>query len=377
LKVGYVSPDFRTHSVSHFVEPLLRGHDRHEVEVFCYAEVARPDAVTASLKGFADHWQETVGLSDNALAERIRADGIDILVDLAGHTANNRLPLFALRPAPVQVTWLGYPNTTGLETIQYRLVDAVTDPSGEADAWASEALVRLKDGFLSYSAGRNTPATTAPPCLEAGVVTFGSFNNPAKMSPSTLDAWATLLSRLPHAKLLLKGKPFADSAARAMVLANLTKRGVAAERVELAPWSPGIDAHLATYNRVDIALDPFPYNGTTTTCEALWMGVPVVTLCGDRHAGRVGASLLTQVGLTELIASSVEEYVEIAGGLAADPGRLNEMRRTLRPRMAASPLCDGRSFARRVEAAYRAMWQDWCTGQSARSQDIPAAPTGS
>jgi protein O-GlcNAc transferase len=360
LKIGYVSPNFHRHSVACFVEPLLMGTDRQAVEVFCYAEVKRPDAVTGDLLRLADHWLVTVGLSDDELAERIRADGIDILVDLAGHTTNNRLRVFARKPAPVQVTWLGYPNTTGLEAIDYRLVDAVTDPVGEADAWASETLVRLEDGFLCYGALKDVPEPTAPPCLKTGTVTFGSFNNPAKVSAATLDVWAMLLSRLPQARLLLKGKPFADAATRALFLARLGERGLAADRVELVAWLSDANTHLALYHRVDIALDPFPYNGTTTTCEALWMGIPVVTLRGDRHAGRVGASLLSQIGLTDLIANSVEEYVEIAVALARNPGRLSDLRRVLRPRVAASPLCDGPAFARKMESAFRMMWQHWC-----------------
>jgi protein O-GlcNAc transferase len=366
LKIGYVSPDFRVHSVAYFVEPLLKGHDRQAVEVFCYAEVNRPDTVTGDLQRLADHWLVTVGLSDEELAERIRADGIDILVDLAGHTAKNRLRVFARKPAPVQVTWLGYPNTTGLEAIDYRLVDAVTDPIGEADAWASETLVRLEGGFLCYGGVKDAPEPTVPPCLKTGTVTFGSFNNPAKVSAATFDAWATLLSRLPQARLLLMGRPLGDVATRALFLARLDERGVAAERVELAAYLPGRVAHLAAYHRGDIALDPFPYNGATITCEALWMGVPVVTLRGDRHAGRVGASLLSQIGLTELIANSVEEYVEIALALAGNPRRLDDLRRDLRPRMVASPLCDGGAFARKMEAAFRTMWQDWCAASRAR-----------
>jgi protein O-GlcNAc transferase len=360
LRIGYVSPDFRQHSVAYFVEPLLQGHDRQQVEVFCYAEVVRPDQVTARLQGLADHWLTTVGLSDDAVAERIRADGIDILVDLAGHTAHNRLQVFARKPAPVQVTWLGYPNTTGLKAIDYRLVDAVTDPAGEADAFASETLVRLEGGFLCYAGGKDALEPAAPPCLKTGRVTFGSFNNPAKVSAATFDAWAALLTRLPQAQLLLKGKPFADDGTRMLCLQRLGERGVSADRVELMAQLPDPAAHLAAYHRVDIGLDPFPYNGTTTTCEALWMGVPVVTLRGDRHAGRVGASLLTQIGVSDLIAASVEEYVAIAAALAVDPGRLNELRQTLRARLAASPLCDGRAFASKVEAAFRAMWQQWC-----------------
>jgi len=284
LRIGYLSPDFREHSVAYFVEPLLRGHDRQKVEVFCYAEITRPDSVTTRLQGLADRWLMTVGLSDQRLAERIRSDGIDILVDIAGHTAGNRLLVFARKPAPVQVTWVGYPNTTGLKAIDYRLVDAVTDPAGEADVWASEALVRLEDGFLCYRALRDGPEPTPPPCLKTGTVTFGSFNNPAKVSTATFDAWAKLLSRLPQARLILKGISFADADTRASFLARLGDRGVAADRIELATWLPGPAEHLALYHRVDIALDPFPFNGTTTTCEALWMGVPVITLSGDRHA---------------------------------------------------------------------------------------------
>ena len=260
----------------------------------------------------------------------------------------------------MQVTWLGYPNTTGLKAIDYRLVDAVTDPAGEAEAWASETLVRLEDGFLCYRGLSDGPEPTPPPCLKTGIVTFGSFNHPAKVSTATFDAWAKLLSRLPQARLILKGRSFADASTRELFLARLGERGVAANRVELVSWLPGAAEHLALYHRVDIALDPFPYNGTTTTCEALWMGVPVITLRGHRHAGRVGASLLTQVGLTDLIAESIEEYVEIAVALAGKPGRLDGLHRLLRSRVAASPLSDEGAFARKMEAAFRTMWQHWC-----------------
>ena len=307
------------------VEPLLKEHDRQAVEVFCYAEVKRPDAVTTRLQGLADHWLVTVGLSDDELAERIRADGIDILVDLAGHTANNRLRVFARKPAPVQVTWLGYPNTTGLEAIDYRLVDAVTDPVGEADAWASETLVRLEGGFLCYGALKDAPEPAVPPCLKTGTVTFGSFNNPAKVSAATFDAWATLLSRLTPSAPVTEGKTLRRRRYPRVVPGPFGRTwcgGGAGRTRGLAARTP--PHHLALYHQVDIALDPFPYNGTTTTCEALWMGVPVVTLRGDRHAGRVGASLLSQIGLTDLIANSVEEYVEIAVSAcrqSATPGR--------------------------------------------------------
>jgi predicted O-linked N-acetylglucosamine transferase (SPINDLY family) len=370
LRIGYVSPDFRDHSVAYFFEPLLKGHDRQAVEVFCYAEVMRPDKVTARLRGLADCWRETVGLSDDELAERIRADRIDILVDLAGHTANNRLGVFAHKPAPVQATWLGYPNTTGQDAIDYRMVDAVTDPPGKADALASETLVRLEGGFLCYAGSPDAPEPAAPPCLKCGAVTFGSANNAAKASPATLDAWARLLAELPDARLLLKGNQFGDAAVRASFLARLNERRVASDRVELLAWLPDVMAHLAVYSRIDIALDPFPYNGATTTCEALWMGVPVVTLRGDRHAGRVGASLLGQIGLTDLIANTVDDYVEIAVALAGDRERLTDLRRSLRPRMAASPLCDGPAFARKIESAFAEMWRGW-----REAPDASTAPT--
>jgi predicted O-linked N-acetylglucosamine transferase (SPINDLY family) len=359
LRVGYVSPDFRQHSVAYFLEPLLRSHDRNAIEVFCYAEVNWPDATTKRFQGLADHWVTTVGMSDEALVERIRRDRIDILVDLAGHTAKNRLPVFANKPAPVQVTWLGYPSTTGLAAIDYRLVDTVTDPEAEGGAFSCETLVRLPAGFLCYGPPQDAPAPAARPHLSIDTLTFGSFNNASKLSASTIEAWARLLVRLPAARLLLKGKPFACAVTRASFLERLLRSGVAKDRVELLGWLPD-ESHLALYDRIDIALDPFPYNGTTTTCEALWMGVPVVTLRGDRHAGRVGASLLTQIGLTDLIADSVEAYVETAAALADDPARLAELGQSLRPRMAASPLCDATAFARKIEAAYRTMWQRWC-----------------
>jgi predicted O-linked N-acetylglucosamine transferase (SPINDLY family) len=349
LRVGYVSPDFYQHSVAYFVEPLLRGHDRQKVEIFCYSDVRRPDAVTTRLQGLADHWLSTIKLSDQQLAKQIWSDGIDILVDLAGHSADNRLLVFARKPAPVQATWLGYFNTTGLKAIDYRLVDAVTDPAGEADAWASETLVRLENGFLCYGGWEDGPEPVPPPCLKTGAVTFGSFNNPAKMSTATFDAWAKLLRRIPQARLILKGRSFADAATRALFLARLGERGVVADRVELLLWLPTVVEHLALYHWVDIALDPFPFCGATTSCEALWMGVPVITLRGHRHAGRVGASLLTQIGLTDLVANSIEEYIEIAVALAGNPQRLAELHRTLRSRMAASPLCDEKAFACKIE----------------------------
>jgi predicted O-linked N-acetylglucosamine transferase (SPINDLY family) len=361
LRIGYVSPDLRTHSVAYFFEPLLEAHDRSQFEIACYAEVLRPDATTARLRALSDRWCSTVGMDDIALAERIRADGIDILIDLAGHTAWNRLGVFARKPAPVQMTWLGYPNTTGLAAIDHRIVDAVTDPDG-ADALACEHLLRLDGGFLCYRGRDDAPLPSVPPCARNGVVTFGSFNNPAKLSPGTLQTWSGLLRRVPQSRLLLKGKAFADRGARARLLDAMVAHGVAAERIEAVGWASDERAHLAAYERVDIALDPFPYNGTTTTCEALWMGVPVVTLRGDRHSGRVGASLLTSAGLEDCIADTRDRYIATAMALANDVDRLCDFRSGLRTRLQASPLCDAGAFARRFERAVQDAWTRWISG---------------
>ena len=364
LRVGYVSGDFRHHVVGFFIEPLLAAHDRAQVSVHCYSETQRPDATTARLEALADGWCATASLDDDRMVERIQADGIDILVDLAGHSAFNRLPVFARKPAPVQVTYLGYPGGTGLEAIDYRLVDPVSDPEGAADAQAVEALVRLRDGFLCY----RPPSGTGPgpePARSGGPLTFGSFNNLSKLSDPVVALWAALLRRLPEARLLLKSRPLADESAARAVRDAFGSHGVAAERLELLGWTAGLEAHFEAYGRIDIALDPFPYNGTTTTCEALWMGVPVVTLLGDRHAARMGASLLGRLGLVDLIAADEAAYLDIAAALAADSGRLARLRAELRPRMAASPLCDAPGLARRIETAYRVMWRRWCAGEPA------------
>ncbi|MEA2726313.1 MAG: hypothetical protein QOF70_788, partial [Acetobacteraceae bacterium] len=324
LRVGYVSPDFRGHAVAYFLEPLMRAHDRAEVEVFCYAEVSVPDRVTARFQSLADHWRWTVGVGDEELAAQIRADDIDILIDVAGHSANNRLPVFARRPAPVQVTWLGYPNTTGLASIDYRLIDAITDPPGAADKLAAETLLRIDGGFLCYQPPDDAPEPA--PFADAGFITFGSFNNLAKLSDTTLQVWGRLLAMVPNARLLLKSARFQEQEPKTQIMARLNQHGIATDRVILLGASKHAADQLAAYRHVDIALDPFPYNGTTTTCETLWMGVPVVTLLGDSHRSRVGASLLTGIGCTGLIAHDHDDYIRIAAELAADPIRLQALR---------------------------------------------------
>jgi len=369
LRIGYVSPDFRRHAVSYFLEPLL-CHDRNVVQIFCYAEIVAPDHITDRFRSFADHWLSTVGVGDDDLVRRIQEDGIDILIDLAGHTDRNRLPVFARRPAPIQMTWLGYPNTTGLKSIDYRLVDQITDPPGPIDRLASEILLRLDDCFLCYKPAGEAPPPMPPPSVDNGFVTFGSFNNLAKLSNASLHVWGRLLARIPTARLLLKSRFFAAEDSKARFLARLNEHGVAPERVILLGPTAETAGQLAAYHQVDIALDSFPYNGTTTTCESLWMGVPVVALAGKAHCGRVGMSLLTQTGLSELIARDEEDYITIAADLAGDPVRLTKLHQELRGRMAASPLCDAPGFARKLEAVYRTAWKRWCAAEK------PAEETG-
>jgi len=359
LKIGYVSPDFRAHSVAFFFEPLLRQHSKSSFRIFCYSDVLRPDFVTRRIQPLASIWRDVRQLSDNQLAEQIRADGIDILVDLAGHTAGNRMGVFACRPAPVQVSWLGYPNTTGLSAMDYRFTDIWADPPGETEFLHTETLVRLPGGFLCYDP-HNDSVMEGMSRDDKAPITFGSFNNLAKVTPEVISVWSALLNAVPDARLLLKTKPLRDVAVREHVYSLFLEQGIARDRVELRGWVPGRGDHLGLYSRVDVALDTFPYNGTTTTCEALWMGVPVVTLAGCVHAGRVGVSLLSQVGLAELIARDREDYVALAARLAGDPHRLAELHSGLRTRVAASALCDARAFAGHVEEAYRKMWLETC-----------------
>ena len=372
LRIGYVSPDFRSHSVAFFLEGLLSCHAPAQVEVFCYASVARPDSVTDRLRALVPHWRDIARMSDEEAARAIRSDGIDILVDLAGHTADNRLPVFARKPAPIQVTWLGYSNTTGLTAMDYRLTDGIADPPAATEHLHTERLIRLPDCAWCYRADGNAPPVSPLPVLQAGHITFGCFNAAPKITIPQLILWAGILRAVPDSRIIAKNRSFQDAAARQRVQSVLENEGIAPQRIDLAGYVPELAIHLGAYARVDIALDTFPYHGTTTTCEALWMGVPVVTLAGKTHASRVGASLLTTIGLRELIASTPEEYTQVATRLAADHPRLAELRHTMRERMRSSPLMDAPGFARRVECAYRDMWRRWCmaTERAAKMRSI-------
>ena len=365
LRVGYVSADFKAHSVAYFVEPLAAGHDRAAVDLVGFDNTPVPDPITAHLRASFAEWHRIVGVGDSRVADLVRERGIDVLVDLNGHTADNRLPVFALRPAPVQVTYLGYPNTTGLPGIDFRLTDAVADPPGEADEFATERLVRLAGGFLCFHPPRPYPDPVPLPAGGDGAVTFAAFNAVHKITDAVVGLWCDVLRRLPGSRLLLKANGFDDPDTRWSVAELFAAEGMGEGRVQFLPRTARHAEHLAVYNRCDIALDTFPYNGTTTTCEAMWMGVPVVTLAGNRHAARVSLSILTQLGLTELAGETADDYVRIAVALATDRPRLAALRASLRDRMRTSRLMDARAHAAAVEGAYRTMWQAWC--RTARS----------
>ncbi len=350
LTLAYLSPDLRAHSVGWFVRPVLAAHDQNTIRLIAYSDTAHPDAYTERMKASCALWRNTAGLDDAALAAQIAADGVDVLIDLAGHTAGNRLPMLAGRVAPVQLTWLGYPNITGIAAMDGRLTDAVADPVDQPLP-PGETLIRLDGGFLAYAPPVEAP--TAPRMPFAGVagqVVFGSFNHLAKLGAETLTLWAGLLMALPQARLVIKAAGLADAGCREGFLHRAQTAGLPIDRVELRQPIAATADHLSAYNQIDIALDSLPYNGTTTTCEALWMGVPVLTLVGRHHVERVGASLLTALGLTELIADTPQDFITRGVQLAQDPARLAGLHASLRTRMAASPLCDARRVAAAIEA---------------------------
>jgi predicted O-linked N-acetylglucosamine transferase (SPINDLY family) len=281
-------------------------------------------------------------------------------VDLAGHTGYNRMLLFARRPAPVQVSWLGYPNTTGLSTIGYRIVDDYTDPPGLTDPFCTEKLIRMPESFLCYRPDKDSPAAGELPASKSGRVTFGSFNVLPKVSGKTFALWAALLRAIPESCLIMKTRSFSDRTACNVALEMFASYGISPERIELVSYKPSFKEHLEMYNQIDVALDTFPYNGTTTTFEAIWMGIPVITLAGDTHASRVGVSILSNIGLPELIARSQDEYVAIALNLVNDLRRLQTLRDSLREMMVKSPLTDARRFTGNLENCYRSIWEKWC-----------------
>lgn len=373
LRIGYISPDFRRHAVARFFEPVLAGHDRDRSEVFLYSEAPVVDEVGQRLRSLADGWRPTWKQPTAAVVDQVRADGIDLLVDLAGHTRHHRLDVFARRAAPVQATYLGYPNTTGLTTIDYRLVDAVLDPPG-ASTWTSERLVRLPGASFCFAPPRNAPPVAPPPCLASGRITLGSHHAPIKLNDRVLRCWSEALAGLPGARLLLLRHTLSASMI-AELHGRLEAQGIAADRVVMRPSSADESEYLAAYGEMDLVLDSFPFSGHTTTCEALWMGVPVVTLRGDRTAARLSASVLTRMGLDGFIAETSEEYVALVQRHARDVAGLARLRESLRPRV-RDALGDGPSFTGHLEAAYRQMWRDWCAAPGGAGSGGAAATFG-
>jgi protein O-GlcNAc transferase len=356
LRIGYVSPDLYMHPVARFLLPLLKAHDRKHFEIFCYSSVGVPDVITEQCRELAHVWRPIHGLADDQVAQLVRQDRIDILVDLAMHTGNNSLLVFARKPAPVQATFMAYCGTTGLGTMDYRLTDTFLDPPGQNDDCYSEKSARLPTSMWCFQPATQEPEQATLPGQNSGEITFGCLNNFCKISDETLEAWKQILQATPTANLLLHapaGQP------RDRVRAFMEGGQISAERVRFVNRLPFAE-YIRTYHRIDVALDPFPYGGATTTCDALWMGVPVVCLSGHRAVGRAGVSILSILGMTELLAQDTADYVRIATELANDLPRLSKWRSSLRNRMWDSPLMDTRRYTRGVEAVYRCMWQKWC-----------------
>jgi protein O-GlcNAc transferase len=375
LRVGLVSADFDRHPVGYLIEPVLAAVDPSELQFVCYSGVGEEDDLTARLKRRSALWRSTLGISDRAMADLVRADGIDILIDLAGHTAANRLPVFALEPAPVQASWIGYPCTTGLPAIGYALMDEATVPAG-AERWFVERVVRLPETRFCYAPPEYAPPPGPPPIVERGRATFGSFNNLCKVTPEVVRLWARVLGAVPGARLVLKWTTLAGPETCARYRRWFAAEGLDPARVELRAASPHPQM-LAEYGDIDIALDPFPYSGGLTSLEALWQGVPIVTLPGRRPVARQTLGFLQNLGRAEWVARDPDDYVRISVDLASGPRALAAMRRTQRARMAASPLCDAPRFARNFEAALRALWHDWCGARPAlprrERQDVQGA----
>ncbi|MBY0310523.1 MAG: hypothetical protein K2W85_00485 [Phycisphaerales bacterium] len=364
LRVAIVSPDLREHAIVSFFAPLLEHYDCSQWEVIAFATSTEQDHVTKHLRTIVKAWRECPARNAAYLARRIRDDRIDVCIELSGHTAGHRLDALHLRPAPVQATYLGYPNTTGLDTIDIRLIDSITDPPG-SEPWATERLARIDPCFLCYKPIVDSPDLPAPPCATPGnPIRFGSFNIPTKISTITRDLWSRTLAAVPGSTLVLKHVLLQEPWRREEIRATLAASGIDPSRIEVLPPALTYREHLDAYRHVDIGLDTFPYHGTTTTCEAMWMGVPIITLEGDRHAARVGCSLLSAVGLPDLIARSPEQYAQIAATLAADRARIITLRSAnpngLRETMRRSPLCDAPAFAARFQSAIRDAWRHWC-----------------
>jgi predicted O-linked N-acetylglucosamine transferase (SPINDLY family) len=354
LRLGFISPDLGRHPVGFFLVRVLENLRQDRQQTICYSDRFAKDDLTNRLQAAANHWRDVIGMNDERLAEQIRADRINILFDLAGHTAHNRLLVFARKPAPIQVTWAGYVGTTGLKEMDYLLADRYEVPEG-TEHYYREQVLRMPEGYVCYDPPTYAPPVTTLPALDHGRVAFGCFNNPAKITPQVVEVWAKVLRRLPGARLVLKFKGWNDGGVARRFGEMFVAHAIDPGRLEFLGNSPHEEL-LAEYNRIDLALDPFPYSGGLTTCEALWMGVPVVTCPGETFANRHSLSHLSNVGLTETIAHDLDEYVELAVSLAGDLPRLAALRAGLRERMAASPLCDGKRFATQLMLMLQELW---------------------
>jgi protein O-GlcNAc transferase len=357
IRIGYVSPDFRKHPVSYFLEPVLIERNKEEFEIYCYSNSTIEDEVTKRFQEYSNHWRTISGMSDRQAVELIRSDRIDILIDLAGHTADSRLLIFAMKPAPVQVSWIGYLATTGLSTMDYKICDNYTDPVGKTEQYYSEQLMRLPECFLCYLPHTNSPEIGPLPALSSGHITFGSFNKFIKLSEEIIFLWSIILKEVPDSVFMLKS--ISDEETMEYIRDRFTRNGVHKDRITLSSWDSS-PKHLESYNLVDIGLDTFPFNGLTTTCEAIWMGVPVITLAGIAYHSSVGTSILSNVGLPELVARTPDEYISIAINLAKDLKKLQSLRKHLRDMMTLSPLCEAKRFTEKLEMCYRRIWVKWC-----------------
>jgi len=368
LRLGFISPHFHSHPVGRFIVRLFENLDRARFQIVCYADTARADAMTERLRAAVAEWNDVRLLSDEALASRVREDRIDILFDLAGHTPGNRLLVFARKPAPVQITWLDYVGTTGLSAIDYILADPREIPEG-AEPWYSEKVLRLPDDYICFDPPAEAPPVGPLPAATNGFITFASFNIVSKTSGPTIALWSRILRRLPTARLIIKNKGFEGARLQADIRHRFAQESVDPARIEFRGPSPHAE-FLASYQEADIALDTFPYNGGLTTCEALWMGLPVVSCAGETFAGRHGLAHLTAAGSPEWGAADFDAYVDLAVALASDLDRLSQIRSGLRARVAASPLCDGPRFAANFAGAMEAVWQHWCKQTRGQSEVV-------
>jgi predicted O-linked N-acetylglucosamine transferase (SPINDLY family) len=358
IRVGYVSPHFCGHANAFYLLPLFNEHDHKDFEIFCYSDVTSPDALTGRLREHADGWREIAGAADERVIEMIREDRIDCLIDLASHIAGNRLPMFARHPAPVQISWLGYPGTTGLEAMDYRLTDPYLDPPGETDGQYVEKSIRLPRTFWCYHPLTDRPAVNPLPALDKGWVTFGCLNNFCKINEATIRRWARVLGAVPDSRMIVMA-PEGSARQWARSIFSRGEPAIDAGRVEFVSYQPR-PQYLATYQRIDIGLDALPYNGHTTSLDAMWMGVPVVTQVGSTVVGRGGWSQSCSLEMEELAGWTEDQFVRIAADLATDLPRLRLLREGLRPKLERSPLMDARRSARGLEDVYRSLWRNYC-----------------